>query len=99
MNIWSTAPFIPAALSAVLFATFPFFVAILAHYFLPDERLDIIKLLGLTGGFLGIVVIFLDGLSVPDPRVIPAMLIVLSSTFSASLLVLAAVDGNTIVSA
>lgn len=84
-SVYYAAPFIPAALSAVLFATFPFFVAILAHYFLPDERLDIIKLLGLTGGFLGIVVIFLDGLSVPDPRVIPAMLIVLLSPAAASL--------------
>jgi drug/metabolite transporter (DMT)-like permease len=84
-SVYYAAPFIPAALSAVLFATFPFFVAILAHYFLPNERLDIIKLLGLTGGFLGIVVIFIDGLSVPDPRVIPAMLIVLLSPAAASL--------------
>jgi len=84
-SVYYAAPFIPAALSSVLFATFPFFVAILAHYYLPGERLDLIKLLGLTGGFLGIVVIFLDGLSLPNPHVIPAMLLTLLSPAAAAL--------------
>lgn len=77
--VYYAAQHIPAALNSVLFATFPFFVAVLAHFYLPDERLNAVKLLGLTSGFLGIMVIFHDGLSLPNPWVIPAMLLALVS--------------------
>ncbi len=83
--VYYASQYIPAALNSVLFATFPFFVAILAHFYLPHERLDAIKLLGLTGGFLGIMVIFHDGLSVPNPRVIPAMVLALVSPAAAAM--------------
>ncbi len=83
--VYYAAPHIPAALNSVLFATFPFFVAILAHFYLPNERLDFLKLLGLTVGFLGIIVIFHDGLSIPNPRVIPAMVVALLSPAAASI--------------
>jgi len=64
---------ISAALTSVLFATFPFFVAAIAHFVLPEERLSAIKIFGLLLGFFGVVIIFRDGLSVPNPQVIPSM--------------------------
>jgi drug/metabolite transporter (DMT)-like permease len=82
--VYYASQYIPAALNSVLFATFPFFVAVLAHFYLPHEKLNTIKLLGLLTGFLGILVIFHDGLSVPDPRVIPAMLLALLSPAATS---------------
>ena len=82
--VYYASQHIPAALNAVLFATFPFFVAVLAHFYLPGERLNVVKWLGLFGGFLGIVVIFHDGLSVPDPRVMPSMIIALLSPLAAA---------------
>lgn len=49
---------VPSGLSAVLFATFPLFVAILAHFVLPGERLTGRSTLGVVIGFLGVAVIF-----------------------------------------
>lgn len=77
--VYYAAQYIPAALNSVLFSTFPFFVAILAHFFLPDERLTWLKLLGLLVGFVGVILIFHDGLSIPEPRFFPAMLVALIS--------------------
>ena len=71
--VYWAAQYIPAALNSILFATFPFFVAILAHFYLPNERLNPIKWLGLFGGLLGLLIIFNDSLSIPGARVIPAM--------------------------
>jgi len=75
---WSEQ-YINAALAAIIFASFPFFVAIGAHFHLPKERLSVLKLLGLVVGFAGIVVIFSGGLSVPDPNVWWAMFVMLMS--------------------
>ena len=83
-SVYYAEQYIQAALASVLFATFPFFVAFLAHFYLPAERLTVIKSLGLLLGFAGVMVIFQDGLSVPDPRVIPAMFIALLSPASAA---------------
>lgn len=83
--VYYAEQYISAALTAVTFATFPFFVAILAHFYLPNERLTAIKLFGLLVGFAGIVVIFHDQLAVPDPKVLPAMFVALISPLSAAL--------------
>jgi len=71
--------YINAALAAIIFASFPFFVAIGAHFYLPAERLTALRLLGLVVGFAGIVVIFSGGLSVPDPNAWWAMFVMLLS--------------------
>lgn len=49
---------VPSGLTAVLFATFPLFVAILAHFALPGERLVPASLVGVVLGFGGVAVIF-----------------------------------------
>lgn len=76
--------YINAALASIIFASFPFFVAIGAHFYLPDERLSILKLLGLVIGFSGIVVIFSGGLSRPDPNVWWALFAMLMSPFASA---------------
>jgi drug/metabolite transporter (DMT)-like permease len=55
--------YIPSGLAAVLFATYPLFVAGLAHLLLPGERLRGIAALGMLLGFTGIAVIFSDDLA------------------------------------
>ncbi len=52
---------IDAALAAILFASFPFFVTIGAHFWLPDERLTYLKIGGLVVGFTGVVILFTGG--------------------------------------
>lgn len=57
---------IPSGLASVLFATFPFCVAVLSHFYLPDERMNLWKVLGMVLGFAGVVVIFSSDLSIGD---------------------------------
>ena len=54
---------VPSGLAAVLFATFPLFVAGLGHFVLPAERLTWRAGLGALLGFAGVAVIFSEDLS------------------------------------
>jgi drug/metabolite transporter (DMT)-like permease len=49
---------VPSGLAAVLFATFPLFVALMAHVLLPGERLTGASAAGILVGFAGVAVIF-----------------------------------------
>lgn len=54
---------VPSGLAAVLFATFPLFVAGLGHLLLPGERLDARGAAGTVVGFAGVAVIFSEDLA------------------------------------
>lgn len=54
---------VPSGLTSVLFATFPLFVAVLGHLYLPGERLHPRGALGTLTGFAGVAVIFSEDLS------------------------------------
>lgn len=56
-----------AARGALMVNTMPFFVAAGAHLVL-GERLTAMKLAGMVLAFFGVVLVFLDHLSLPDPR-------------------------------
>jgi len=49
---------VPSGLSAVLFASFPLMVGVLAHFLLPDERLTPAATLGVLLGFAGVATIY-----------------------------------------
>jgi drug/metabolite transporter (DMT)-like permease len=51
---------VPSGLASVLFATFPLFVAVMAHFVLPGERMTASVLAGTVLGFAGIAVIFAE---------------------------------------
>lgn len=54
---------------AVLFLyTAPFTVAIGAHFFVPGERLSVVKSIGLIAAFIGMLIAFGDGLRYPSHR-------------------------------
>ncbi len=53
---------IPSGLTALLFATYPLFVAVIAHFALPGERLGWKAAGGILLGFAGVAVIFSDDL-------------------------------------
>jgi drug/metabolite transporter (DMT)-like permease len=77
---------IPSGLTAVLFATFPLFVAILAHFFLPGERLRIGSLLGILLGFAGLAVLFSEDFSkLGGPEVGSASAILLIAPFASAI--------------
>jgi drug/metabolite transporter (DMT)-like permease len=58
---WSEQ-YIPSGLAAVLFATYPLFVAALAHVLLPGDRLSVRTVVGMLLGFAGVAIIFSDDL-------------------------------------
>lgn len=54
---------VPSGLASVLWATFPLWVALFAHLWLPGERLTLRSVTGILTGFAGVVVIFSEDLS------------------------------------
>lgn len=55
--------FVPSGMASILFAVFPFFVAIFSFLFIANESPDIFKISGIVIGFSGIVIIFSDSFS------------------------------------
>jgi drug/metabolite transporter (DMT)-like permease len=55
---------IDSALAAILNATVPLFVIVLAPLFLPDERITLNRVAGLAVGFVGVIMLFLPDLGV-----------------------------------
>lgn len=56
--------FISSGLASVLFAVYPFSVAVVAHFTLSDEKLKKTKVAGMLIGFIGIIVIFSDSFAI-----------------------------------
>jgi drug/metabolite transporter (DMT)-like permease len=62
VTYWSEQ-WVPSGLTAVLFATYPLFVAIISHFLLPAESLSRLELWGIVAGFAGVGVIFSEDFS------------------------------------
>lgn len=77
---------VPSGLTAVLFATFPLFVTLLAQPLLPAERWTPRSLAGVVMGFAGVAVIFSEDLgALAEPGAGRAAAILLVAPFSAAL--------------
>lgn len=55
--------YVDSALAAILNGTTPIFTVIIAHLFLSDDRFTLVKVVGITLGFLGIFILFFPFLS------------------------------------
>src|SRR2546423_2648853 len=55
---------IPSGLAAVLQSTFPAFGLVIAHFYIPEERITRKKILGVLLGFAGVAIIFSDRLTI-----------------------------------
>ncbi|MFL5373402.1 MAG: DMT family transporter [Myxococcales bacterium] len=80
--LFSGQQWVPSALAAVLFATFPVWLALLAHAFLPDQRLTTRNVLAALLGVLGIAVIEIPALGgqTLSPRVAAGGALVVSAS-------------------
>ncbi len=67
-----------AGRASLFINTYPFFVAILAHFFISNDRLNIRKVLGLILAFSGVFAIFRDKIVDGDSRAIGDSLILIS---------------------
>src|SRR5881394_1734937 len=52
------------AVSGVLQSTFPLFGLVIAHFYLPHERITTVKVTGVLLGIVGVAIIFSDQLSI-----------------------------------
>ncbi len=68
-------------LAAILMSTTPLSGSILAHFFIKDERLSILKSLGVLIGFSGIVLLFFDKVVINQENFIYAIITIIGSTF------------------
>ncbi|MFH0991669.1 MAG: DMT family transporter [bacterium] len=59
LTIWGLQ-YISGGLGSILQSTVPFFIAILAHFYLKENQLNIIRIIGLLLGFAGVLVLFSD---------------------------------------
>lgn len=77
---------VPSGLAAVLFATFPLFVAVIAHFVLPGEQLTRRSAVGVLIGFAGVAVIFSEDFrALLGPKVAFAAVVLLLCPFFSAL--------------
>src|ERR1043166_8498123 len=60
--------YISSGLAALLQSTLPAFGLIIAHFYLPGERMTLLKILGVVLGVFGVGVIFSNQLQVAGPK-------------------------------
>ena len=68
-------------LAAILMATTPLTAAILAHFFISNEKINLIKSIGILVGFSGIVFLFSDKILINENNFLSAFLILFGSCF------------------
>ena len=68
-------------LAAILMSTTPISATILAHLFIDKEKINLVKILGIILGFLGIVYLFSENLLINDENSFSALMILVGSTF------------------
>ena len=76
MNIGLTRT--TAGHSAILTVTFPIWVAVLAHFFVPGDRLNLQSFIGVITAYAGILVLFADSLGVDRDLLIGDLLSAIS---------------------
>jgi drug/metabolite transporter (DMT)-like permease len=77
--------YVSSGLTAVLFATYPLFVLLIAHATIGGERITPRKAIGVALGFAGVYVIFRSDLSLADPRAALAAAVILVSPVASAL--------------
>ncbi len=68
-------------LAAMLMSTTPLSGSILAHFYTKNEKITLIKSLGIVIGFIGIIFLFLDNLVITSDNYIFAIITIIGSTF------------------
>lgn len=75
---------ISSGLAAVLQSTFPAFGLVLAHFYLPDERITAKKVIGVLLGFIGVAVVFSDQLTIAGKGALLGSVALVMSAFCGS---------------
>lgn len=84
---WSEQ-YIASGLASVLFSAYPFVVAVGSHLLLPNERLNVFKIAGISLGFVGVLTIFWSDISLGTAGVSGMLAVLLSTLFQGTSLVI-----------
>lgn len=76
--------YIPSGLAAVLQSTFPAFGLVIAHLYLPHERMTTAKVIGVMLGVLGVTIIFSNQLSIAGHMALLGSIALVSSALFGS---------------
>jgi drug/metabolite transporter (DMT)-like permease len=68
-------------LAAILMASTPLSASVLSHFFTQNEKINLIKTIGVLIGFSGIIFLFSDNILINENNFISAILILCGSTF------------------
>ena len=68
-------------LAAILMSTTPMSGSILAHFFTKNEKISLLKTIGILIGFSGVVFLFFDSLIITKNNYIYVLITILGSTF------------------
>jgi len=79
---------VPTGLSSILFAAYPFVVAMASQWLLPDERMNVYKVTGIALGFAGLLIIFWSDLHAGSSDVLAMGGILLSAILQGVVLVI-----------
>ena len=77
--------YVTSGLTAVLFATYPLFVLLIAHFSIGAERITARKMAGVALGFAGVAVIFRSDIAVNDARATLAVAIIMLSPVASAM--------------
>ena len=72
---------IQSNLAAILMSSTPLSSALLAHFFTKTEKINFTKIMGVVGGFAGIVILFSDNILINNDNFFYALMILVGSTF------------------
>jgi len=81
--VYIGSQYISSAMTSILFAGFPFFVAALAAIVIKNERVGPKTIIGMTVGFAGIIIIFAGPVAFDRPSLVGAALVVVATAASA----------------
>jgi drug/metabolite transporter (DMT)-like permease len=81
--IYWSEQFIDSGLTAILFATLPLMTIVLAHFFLPGDRITPRKLAGTLLAFVGVIALFADHARVDPSKAWPMAAVVASTMLAA----------------
>lgn len=68
-----------AGRASIFMSINPFFVALLAHFIIPNDRLNIRKIIGLILAFFGIIIVFRDKVGINGSRILGDAILISSS--------------------
>src|SRR5574341_1204942 len=75
---------IPSGLAAVLQSTFPAFGLVIAHFYLPHERITPMRVVGVVMGIMGVAIIFSNQLTISGPAALMGSIALVLSAFFGS---------------